>query len=177
MACSLSLGYALPCKDKVGGIYKVFFANYDDALAGVTYNFLTQEVTAISATLDVYQYEVKGNNSLETTINSSRENGTLFFEQALSLTLTDLTAADLQIFTLASGRFVAFVQDNNGLTWAIGQEHGLELTAGTAVTGTAMGDLYGYTLTMTGQEKALPCSVPASTISDPFGTFTPIINS
>lgn len=176
MACSLSSGYALPCKDKVGGIYKVFFANYDDAVSGVSYDFSTQEVTNVSSALNVYEFTVKGSNSLETTINSSRENGTLFFEQALALTLTDLSIADIQVFTLAKGRFVAFVQDNNGYTWTIGQEHGLELTAGTAVTGTAMGDLYGYTLTMTGQEKYLPTPIPASTISDPFGAFSPIIN-
>ena len=36
----------------------------------------------------------------------------------------------------------------------MGLEHGAEVTGGTIVTGAAMGDLSGYTLTLTSQEKA-----------------------
>ena len=36
----------------------------------------------------------------------------------------------------------------------VGLEHGAEVTGGTIVTGAAMGDLSGFTLTMEGQEIA-----------------------
>jgi len=178
MACGLSAGYALPCKDKVGGIYKVWFANYDDATTNAGVTLTGNTVSAISASLDVYEFVVKGSNNLETTVNSSRENGTTYYEQVLSLTLTDLTqdyGAALQ--DLAKSLMVAFVQDNNGQTWCIGYQHGLDLTAGTAVTGTAMGDLYGYTITLTGQESIAPAYIASSDFASPFAAFTPVINS
>ncbi len=42
-----------------------------------------------------------------------------------------------------------------------GLDHGMDVTGGTIVTGGAMGDLSGYTLTLTGME-----AVPANFISD-----------
>jgi hypothetical protein len=35
----------------------------------------------------------------------------------------------------------------------MGLEHGADVSGGTVVTGAAMGDLSGYTLTLTGMEK------------------------
>ena len=40
-------------------------------------------------------------------------------------------------------------------------EHGADVSGGTIVTGTAMSDLSGYTLTLTGMEKA-----PANFLGD-----------
>ena len=37
--------------------------------------------------LTAFKYELKGNSSFEQAITSSRENGTTFFEQTLTLTL------------------------------------------------------------------------------------------
>ena len=39
------------------------------------------------------------------------------------------------------------------LAWLVGYENGLELNAGTSATGTAFGDLSGYSLTLSGMEK------------------------
>ena len=59
-------------------------------------------VTAISGTPDLFQFDVKGNSSLEQAITSSRENGTTFYEQTLNLTLTKLDVATQQeIVTIA----------------------------------------------------------------------------
>jgi hypothetical protein len=48
----------------------------------------------------------------------------------------------------------------------MGKEHGAEVTGGTIVSGAAMGDLSGFTLTLTAQETAPPffCSAAPSTI-------------
>ena len=45
------------------------------------------------------------------------------------------------------------VEDYNGNVFVAGLEHGMEVTGGTIVTGGAMGDLSGYTLTLTGMER------------------------
>ena len=175
MACDLTQGRLLPCKDVVGGIQKVWFVDFGD-LGAVTVNTAgDDEVTAIGGTGNAYEYIVKGSNSLEQNFNVSRENGTTFFEQVLNLTLTKLTKEDnKELKLIAYGRPNVFVQDYNGNTFACGLENGMEGTGGTIVTGTAMGDLSGYTLTLTGMEK-LPANfmqITGATLADPFGDAT-----
>lgn len=43
---------------------------------------------------------------------------------------------------------VAVVKDSNGAYWYLGKTRGLDVTAGTAGTGTAQGDRSGFTLTL-----------------------------
>jgi hypothetical protein len=58
-----------------------------------------------------------------------------------------------EIKVLAQQRLVAIVEGNDGSYWLVGYENGLELNAGTSATGTAFGDLSGYSLTLSGMEK------------------------
>jgi hypothetical protein len=57
---------------------------------------------------------------------------------------------------MAHGRPHIVVVDNNDNRMIVGHEYGCEVTGGTLVTGNAMGDLSGYTLTFTAQERTLP---------------------
>jgi hypothetical protein len=56
---------------------------------------------------------------------------------------------------LAQNTLVSVAKDNNGKYWYLGKTRGLDLTGGSAGTGTAEGDRSGYTLTFTGAEAAL----------------------
>jgi hypothetical protein len=158
--CDISLGRLEPCKTSVGGLKAVYIMNNGDA-TGVTYDATeTDAITAIAGTPTGYKYDLKGNSSFEQTINSSRENGTTFFTQTLNLTLKGITAKDLkQIKLLAYGRPQIIVEDNNGKFFYTGLKNGMEVTGGTIVSGAAMGDLSGFTLTIVGEEP-----VPANII-------------
>ena len=72
MACDLTLGRKEPCKDVVGGIKNLYFVDFGD-LGTVT---LTDDeitnMTGASGALTARKYELKGNSSLEQTVNSSR---------------------------------------------------------------------------------------------------------
>lgn len=162
MACDLSTGRTVPCKDVVGGIKAVYFANYGD-LGAITYDVTnTDAIDSFGGTPTAYEYDVKGNSSFEQTITSSRENGTTFFEQTLNLTFTKLDkATHKELKLMAYGRPHVFVEDYNGNIFVMGLLHGAEVTGGTIVTGAAMGDLSGYTLTLTAQEQ-----VPANFLDD-----------
>ena len=152
MACDLSLGRKEPCKDVVGGIKNVYFVDYGD-LGSVT--LTNDEITNLtnSSTVVCYKYELKGNSSLEQTVNASRENGTTFYEQTLNLTLHKLTKEDnKELKLMAYGRPHVVVEDYNKNLMIMGLEHGADVSGGTIVTGAAMGDLSGYTLTLTGME-------------------------
>jgi len=167
MACDLTQGRNVPCKDVVGGIKEVYFVDYGDL---GTLSFGTDdELTNATGTFTAYKYDVKGTNQMTQNFNVSRENGTTFFEQVLELQLTKLSKEDnKELKLIAYGRPHVFVVDYNGNCFGLGLEHGCEVTAGTAVTGTAMGDLSGYTLSLTGNETRLASFVDGATPADPF---------
>jgi hypothetical protein len=125
------------------------------------------EITAISGTPDFFKFDIKGNSSLETTINSSREKGTTFYTQTLNLTLPALDkATQEEIKILATARPHVAIEDYNGNFFLVGLEHGAEVTGGTVVSGAAMGDLSGFTLTLEGQETAPAFFVTPAVITD-----------
>jgi hypothetical protein len=154
MACDISAGRLEPCKDSVGGLDAVYFVNYDDLPTTAITVSADDEITAVTGSPRAYKYELKGTSSLEQAINSSRENGTTFFDQVLSLMLKkqDL-ATHKQVKLLAYGRPKVIVRDNNSNFWLVGYEHGADVNGGSIVTGAAFGDMTGYNLTFQAQEK------------------------
>ena len=166
MACDLTIGRKEPCKDVVGGIRAVYFTDFGD-LGTIT--LTNDEITDMSGTFTAFKYEVKGNSSFEQNITSSRENGTTFFEQTLNLTLHKLTKEDnKELKLIAFGRPHVAVEDYNGNVFLMGREHGADVSGGTIVTGAAMGDLSGYTLTLTAMETLPANFIDSPTASDPY---------
>jgi len=164
MACALTTGRSLPCKSAVGGLKTVYFADYGTL---GTATIAAGEITALSGTPSWYQYDIKGNSSLETTVNSSRENGTTFYTQTLNLTLTYLDkATQEEIKLLAAARPHVAIEDYNGNFFLVGLEHGAEVTGGTIVSGAAMADLSGFTLTFEAMETAPAYFVTSTVITD-----------
>ena len=153
MACLMSTGRKLPCKDVVGGLKTVWFAQYG-TLGQLTITNGT--LTAISGLLvNMYKYDIKGGNNLEQTITSSDENGTAFYGMTLTLVLTKLdVATQVELEKIVAGRPHVFVEDNNGNTFAVGLTRGCNVN-GTITTGTNLGDMNGYTLTITAEEPII----------------------
>jgi len=178
MACDLSNGRVLPCKDSVGGLKNIYFINYgvDSTLISTSGAEDTVASTDFAAST-AYKYALKGNSSLTQNIQSSRENGTTAFEQVLELTLPKLSKEDnYQIKLLSFGRPHIVAEDYNGNFWLVGREHGADVTGGTIVTGAAMGDLSGYTLTLTAMERTPANFVSGSFIGGTAGTDGPTID-
>tara|TARA_R100001369_G_scaffold4605_1_gene13169 strand:+ start:1298 stop:1828 length:531 start_codon:yes stop_codon:yes gene_type:complete len=164
MACLLTTGRKIPCKSAFGGIKSVLFADFG-TIASVAVDSSTKIATITNGSPAPvwFEYDVKGNSSLETSVTSSRENGTTFYTQTLNLTLTFLdakTQAELEL--LAVARPYAVVVDYYGNSFLCGFENGMEVTGGTVVTGAAAGDLSGFTLTFEGMEEAAPFFLDAT---------------
>jgi hypothetical protein len=91
MACAITAGRKVPCKSAFGGIKTVYFANYGTLAATFTSTAGIALDEVVTITMDpvssLFKYDVKGNSSLDTTITSSRDNGTTFYTQTLNLTL------------------------------------------------------------------------------------------
>ncbi len=166
MACDLSAGRNVPCKDVVGGIDAVYFVDFGN-LGAIT--LTNDEVTDMAGTFSAYKYDVKGANSLEQAVTSSQDNGTTFFEQTLTLNLPKLTKEDMVQFKLmAYGRPHCVIVDNNGNALLAGKEHGLTVSAGSITSGAAFGDMSGTTLTLSGSEKLPANFIAGATVANPF---------
>jgi streptogramin lyase len=168
MSCAITTGRKEPCKNSIAGIHSVYFSNYGTA----TYTIGADDsVTAMAGTW--YCYDVKGGSNLTQNIVASRDNGTTLFDQVLTLQLKKLSPTDnKELKLLAYGRPQIVVADNSGNSWFVGARDGADVTGGTIVTGTAKGDLYGYTLTFTAQEGSPANFVTGSSYTSPFGTVT-----
>jgi len=178
MACNLTKGRNITCRDTVGGIKAVYFAQYDEITSFVT---SSGELTDfdMGASDDIYKYTLKrGTGSVTETITGSSENGTVFYTPTVNIKLHKLTKEDQnQIKLLTAQRLVVFVELNEILSanshnvlLALGLENGLELNAGTNSSGVAFGDMNGYDWTLDGIEPN-----PMATVAD--YTTTPLDNS
>ena len=155
MACSLTLtGRSRPCRNALGGVKKVWFANgaqgdnfWDDIGAD-------GECDDTQGGENFYSYfSPKNSSSFTQSVNASIENGTVFYGQSLTLVLNNITAADIETLeNMGKGRLAIVVQDNNDNYFVMGHQNGCLLTGGSGATGAALGDLNGFTLEFTAEE-------------------------
>jgi hypothetical protein len=165
MACALTQGYTLDCKDSLGGLKSVLFIESENVSVDTeTDGVITDIQLAVGKYF--YKYElVKETSMFMETVTASIQNGTIFYAQELTIVLNKLQANTRnEILLLAKNNLVAIVEDKNGKYWYLGQNGGLDITGGTAGSGTAAGDRSGYELTFSGQEKELAPEVSSSII-------------
>lgn len=154
MACNLAAGRAAACKDNVGGIKAAYLCDATDFDETDCTFDADGKITGIAGTFDVYKYDLVRNNTFDEPITASRDNGTSFFNQTLTLNLGKMSPKSHKEFkALIHGRVKAFVVDNNNNVFVAGLEKGLDVTSGSFIRGNAMGDMAGYQLTLEGQEK------------------------
>ena len=172
MDCEITKGRTEPCKDSVGGVKALYFGNYGTVRYSIDAG--TEEVVDIddgvaSTPATLYKWEVRTSTNLEETVNGSRENGTTFWAQVLNATFKKLDATTRkELKMIAYGRPYVIIHDYNGNALLCGYENGMDVTGGTVVTGSAMGDLSGYTLVMTGEERESALMLKGATQTDPF---------
>ena len=169
MACDLTKGRALPCRDSVGGLKAVYFVDFGD-LGAITLTSATDDtISDMGGTFDAFKYVLKGSSSVEQTLNASRENGTVFFDQVVNLTLPQMSKEDNnEIKLLAYGRPYIVVEDYNGNAYLVGREHGADVTGGTVASGAAMGDMSGYTLSFSAMETTAANFIAGAVDGNPF---------
>ena len=186
MACNLTRGLLVDCKDQIGGLKKIFFTQSycGDIRASATFNgtnALQMDTAGFAnwdiyggSTVNVFQYDLRPNlSSMTVNINSDPATGTTFFEQTLSITLQKLSVAQTNELKLISyNRSQIFVLDTNDNVFLLGMDNGCDVSGGTAVSGAAKGDMSGYTLEFRAEEKDpmiwLPATAGGGTAKYPF---------
>lgn len=154
MSCALTTGYALGCRNSVGGIRNVRLAAYSGVTVASNGSGTVTGVT-VSPASGFYLYNLPEQTSQFTeAMTASRENGSLFYQQDLQMIMNKSSVAlRNEIRLLAQNRLVAIVQDRNNNFWMLGSDNGLMLSAGSTNSGTAMGDRNGYDITLTSLES------------------------
>ncbi len=174
MACDLTKGRLEPCKDAVGGLKALYFANFDNTI----YQEFTETdglITALQDTpttpIDLYKYELRSSgHSIEDANELSGENGTSFFNTTVTAILKQIDASTRAELQLASyGRPHVIVEDYNGNFLLVGIENGCDVSVN-QVSGGAMGDLSGYNLSIVAQEKQMSYLVDPTIIGDDTNT-------
>lgn len=148
MSCNLTSGILLGCRDNTGGLKSMWITDYTNILA------ITQStgdtITQISGTGTFYEFQlIRTSSQHSETVNASLEAGTVFYQGETVVYFAKLEQAKRNILkTLAqSQRLAIVVEDNNGAFFLLGQSYGCFISAGSSVTGKALGDANGYNMT------------------------------
>lgn len=151
MSCLINSSLALDCMNAMGGLKTAYFLGGEITNTAIA----AGEITAITGTGAFYEYSLaKDTAFFAEAINVSNVNGTVFYEGVLTIVLQKMDADKRnEILLLAQNRDlrIAFV-DQQDVTWIMGLTRGAVMSASSAATGTAVGDLNGYTLSFTAQE-------------------------
>lgn len=154
---TLTSGICRGCKDNAGGIKKVYIA--DEALVDWTKfeqapapTADTDPVEGTITNLELvsgaqwYVFQVNKYSSNWTETINVADTGNVSFQQVVSLVFSK-NAQDKRnvISEIAKGDLVMIIEDNNGKKWLIGSEdNGIALSGGSSTSGTAMGDMNGW---------------------------------
>lgn len=170
MACALTQGYNLSCRDNYGGVKECGVIELENiASMALTGDKITTLTKVATKTFKKYNL-VSMTGEAEDTYTSNKENGTSMVKQTVKFPINKMTTAVRnELKLLAQNRLVWVVKDNNGTAWLYGYEFGMIMTNAGAKTGKALQDRNGYELTFEGEEKTFAYEVD-STIYD--GLFT-----
>ena len=161
--CDIVSGFTLGCRDNTGGLKNIYILSGSIGSTSGTEGL----ISVISGSGTFYKFELtRQTGDFTETINASLENGTIFYEQTVNAPFHKLQSSTRnQIRTLAKNPDISMIVETNNseggtVFFLLGESRGLALNGGQAQTGTAFGDLQGYTLTFVGQEPD-----PASALS------------
>ena len=157
MACDISSGFQLGCRDNSGGIKSIYILS--GSVTAITE--ASGEISDISGDGVFYQFDLtKNTGDFTETPNPSLENGTVFYTQTVNAAFHKLqTSIRNQVKVLAQNPDLKIVvqtnngtEDNVGEFFYVGRYRGATLTGGSGTTGTAFGDANQYALTFEGLE-------------------------
>ena len=163
MACDITKGRAKQCKDGIGGTSLLYLFNFEED----PFTVVAGEATAINVLITtVFKYELQGDGHiLDENMVSARNEGTSLNTQTITTILQKIDAStSAEMNLVAAGIPQAVVKDRNGNHFAVGITDGIDFTI-VANTGSAKGDLNGYTLTGVSTEQNLAPILDSATVT------------
>lgn len=170
MACSnyTLKGIASACKNSIGGVKAVFVAMRAEASNVLTGSVSDGILTPTSGFKSAFKkYAVRKSSSSATSTLQTSDTAGNTWQTELSLQFMKQDAAKRnEIMALCSEETIVIFVDGNGNGWVLGWDYPVEVSAGTAETGTAMSDLNGYNLTLTDNSIELPYQLDNTSVTE-----------
>lgn len=166
MACDISSGFTLGCRDNVGSIKQIYIlsgsvTSVNDASEGL--------INGITGSGTFYTFELfRETSDYAENVTVAPENGTVVYEQTVNAVFFKMqTSTRNQIKVLAQNPNIKMIVETNNTDTTskyvyVGEEYGVQLLTSAGGTGTLFGDRNGYTLTFTGREPNPAAFVSAS---------------
>ena len=153
MPCVITAGYTIDCRDGVGGIDAVYFAEFGNMTVLEASGTVTGITKATGKKFWKFEVPTKSSAVASSNPTGSTENGTLFFEQTVDFPVNKRDATTRNIITtLAKNKVIVVTKDKDGTYRMYGKGYGMYLGASTGTTGAAAGDANGYVLKFEGTE-------------------------
>lgn len=159
MACDITSGFSLGCRDNSGGIKNVYILSGSISTISEASEGL---ISSISGSGTFYKFELtKNTGDLTETPTPSLENGTVFYDQSVNVAFHKLQSSIRNnVKVLAQNPDLKIIVETNngtdtpytGRYFLVGRYRGATLSAGSATSGTAFGDANQYALTFQGLE-------------------------
>jgi hypothetical protein len=152
--CDMIAGYNdRTCTNGKGGIKSVLLFPLGAVSASTV---LANEVTALTVTGETFLYKLKSNLSSYTApIKVDKNNGTLWYEQSLSMILaSDNKELRSEIHLLAQNEVCCLVENADGTVVALGFGEGLQIAdANEYTSGVLKSDRRGHVIVLNGMEN------------------------
>lgn len=153
MACAITSGYSIDCRENIGGVTAVFVAEFGNITSIADVSGLVTGITKATGKR-FYKFEVpRATANTSSNATASEENGSVFYTHQVVLPLNkrDSTTANV-VRTLAKNKLMVVTLDMDGNYRMYGKARGLYLASTESGSGTAAGDRNGYNITLTGVE-------------------------
>lgn len=175
-ACDMTAGYNdRVCTNGKGGIKSVLIFPISKIANSAIVN---NQITTLTVTGETFKYKLKSNLSSYTApIKVNKDNGTLFYEESLSMILaSDSKELRAQIHLLAQNLVVALVENADGSIVALGFGEGLQVAdANEYTSGVTKGDRKGHVIVLNGMENEPVPDVSAAIFASLSGQQSPSV--
>jgi hypothetical protein len=166
MACALTQGYTVDCRDSAGGVKAIYIIEFDN-VSGVTESAGVATAILKANGKRFWKYNLqRATAEASEAFQDNLENGTSFNKQTVNFILNKLQATTRnEIVLLAQNRLLMVIEDRNTRYWLYGRETGLMREGGKSGTGKVLGDRNGYELIFTGDERVMALEVQSGIIA------------
>ena len=175
MACNNIKSFTYDrCEPNLGGIKKVWLANYVESAATVGTGDTITAFTLTSSTVTAntwYEYPMRQNVASMTSNLQVGDEGGNWVQTDLAMVFSKMdTDKRLAMVALVKSEAMAIVLDSNGKYWFLGHDNPLVISAGAGETGTAKSDPNHYTVTLQDASEEYPYEVDPTALA---GTILP----
>lgn len=169
MACAITSGYSIECRDSVGGVQTIWLienSNLYDASGNSTITSASGTITALNKVSGkkFWKFEVpRGTAQTMNGITASQENGTIFYTHQVEFPINSRNASMRNIIaTLAKNRLTFVTLEGDGVYRMFGKAFGLFMDSSEGGSGQGLADRNGYVLKFSSQETEDFLVVPAN---------------